>query len=174
MYFLSRGLELSLLLRHVYLSTFIAASQHGAMLPVVEVQSFLCEWLVLFSTEYTQAERSDQTQGQLIFLQRLNLHQRALALTVTLMERQNNAKSKEKNNRKPNQKSKLGLRHFGAFQCWMCFKVMHLIMSLSLVKIVDGLLCFIAFCLHIQGPFCSSWKLKKTESLKSFSTVQQA
>ncbi len=53
----------------VYLSTFIAAPQHRTVFPVVKVQSILCEWLILFTAEYTQAERSDQAADQIICLQ---------------------------------------------------------------------------------------------------------
>lgn len=52
-----------------YLSTFIAASQHRTVFPVVKVQSNLCEGLILFTTEYTRSERSDQAADQIIFLQ---------------------------------------------------------------------------------------------------------
>lgn len=63
----------------VYLSTFIAASQHRTVFPIVKVQSILGEWLILFTAEYAQAEISDQAADQTICLQSITLS------TVTLM-----------------------------------------------------------------------------------------
>lgn len=42
--------------RGIYLSAFIAAPQHRAVLPVVKVQTIFSEGLVLFTAEYAQAE----------------------------------------------------------------------------------------------------------------------
>ena len=45
--------------RTVYLFALIAALQHGTVLPVVEIQTILCEGLILFTAEYTQTDESD-------------------------------------------------------------------------------------------------------------------
>lgn len=41
--------------RTIYLSAFIAASQHWTVFPVMKVQAVFCKGLVLFTTEYAQA-----------------------------------------------------------------------------------------------------------------------